>query len=187
MPIDTSNDDASLPSLSINELLPLVYDELRALAARKLQGEKLPLTLQPTALVHEVWLRLVRSYPNRCWNNQREFFLASAEVMRRILVDRARRKNAERHGGALARIEFPRELQANLGRIPDLVGLDDLLTELERYDALHAEYVKTHFFVGFTHAETAAALGLSSRQADRIWKLARAWLRKNLSETKNHG
>jgi hypothetical protein len=103
--------------------------------------------------------------------------------MRWILVDRARQKNTERHGGALSRIEMPPELEANLGKIPDLVAFDEILSQLDAYDPIHAEYVKMRFFAGFTHSDTAAALNMTPRQADHIRAVSRVWLLKKLGKT----
>lgn len=157
------------------ELLPLVYDELRRLAASQLAREKSGQTLQATALVHEAWLRLTANQISP-WQGQRHFFGAAAEAMRRILIERARSKNNERHGGGLARVEFgAMEIAAPL---PDdqLLALHEALDELAGRDREAAELVKLRFFVGLTHAQAAEVLGLSRSGADRLWVYARAWL-----------
>ncbi len=102
--------------------------------------------------------------------------------MRRILVDIARRKKAERHGGEFSRIDFPPELASTLGKVPDIIAFDEILSQLESHDSLHADYVKARFYVGFTHAETAAALNLTTRQADNVWAVSRAWLIRKLEK-----
>jgi len=159
------------------ELLPLVYEELRRLAAQKLSQEKPGQTLQATALVHEAWLRLARPAQSaQPWRDRRQFFGAAAEAMRRILIDRARRKASERHGGDLQRVELDAvEITAPL---PDdqLLALHDALDELVRLDPEAAELVKLRFFVGLSHEEAAETLGLSRSAADRTWVFARAWL-----------
>ena len=157
------------------DLLPLVYDELRCLAAHKLSSEAPGQTLQATALVHEAWLRLVRE-EDRKYTSRRHFFCAAAEAMRRILIDRARRKKNERHGGNLHRIALDAtEISAPL---PDdqLLALHDGLDELAHVDPLAGELVKLRFFIGLTHAQAAEMLGLSRSGADRTWLFARAWL-----------
>lgn len=164
-------------SRAAEELLPLVYDELRRLAARNLAREKPGQTLQATALVHEAWLRLAG--PNDTapgWQGRRHFFGAAAEAMRRILIERARRKSNERHGGHLQRIELDAvDIAAPL---PDdqLLALHDALDELAREDPDAAELVKLRFFVGLTQEQAAEVLGMSRSAADRVWVFARARL-----------
>jgi RNA polymerase sigma factor (TIGR02999 family) len=158
------------------QLLPLVYDELRKLAAQKLAQEKPGQTLQATALVHEAYLRLVDSDQIRHWNSRGHFFAAAAESMRRIVLDRARDKRRLKRGGAGQRVEI------DLGKIPDqapdvdLLALDKALEQLERDDPVCASLVKLRFFAGLGQSEAAAALGLPRRTADRHWAFARAWL-----------
>ncbi len=163
------------------ELLLLVYDELRNLAARKLAAEAPGQTLQATALVHEAWLRLSGpSQQGQQWNGRRHFFGAAAEAMRRILVDRARRKGCERHGGNAQRVELDAvELAAPM---PDeqLLALHEALNELTRVDPEAAELVKLRFFVGLTQSQAAEMLDLSRSAADRSWLFARAWLFQQL-------
>ena len=159
------------------ELLPLVYDELRRLAAERLSRENPGQTLQATALVHEAWLRL--SGPGQAgqpWTGRGHFFSAAAEAMRRILIDRARRKANQHHGGDLQRVELDAvEIAAPL---PDdqLLALHEALNELARQDPEAAELVKLRFFVGLTHEQAAEMLGLNRTAADRSWVFARAWL-----------
>jgi RNA polymerase sigma factor (TIGR02999 family) len=164
------------------KLLPLVYDELRKLAAAKLAHEKPGQTLQATGLVHEAYLRLVGGASEQEWNGRGHFFAAAAEAMRRILVERARNKGAIKRGGGARRIDL--ELPSLLADEPscDLLALDDALTELERNDAQAAQLVKLRFFAGLTHQESADALGITRRSADRLWALARAWLYQRMSD-----
>ncbi|HEY5910233.1 MAG TPA: ECF-type sigma factor [Verrucomicrobiae bacterium] len=163
------------------ELLPLVYDELRRLAAFKLSQEKPGQTLQATALVHEAWLRLASpALEGRSFKGRRHFFSAAAEAMRRILIDRARHKGNQRRGGSLERVELDAlEVAAPL---PDeqLLALNDALDELVRLDPEAAELVKLRFFVGLSHGDAAEMLGLSRSTADRTWVFARAWLFKRI-------
>jgi RNA polymerase sigma factor (TIGR02999 family) len=164
------------------QLLPLIYDELRRLAAQKLGQEKPGQTLQATALVHEAYLRLVDVDRAQHWNSRGHFFAAAAEAMRRILVERARRKHADKHGGGRLRLDLPDDLAAAEARSDDLVALDEALGQLERHDRDAARLVKLRYFAGLTHQEAADALGLSRGAADRLWALARAWLFRQLSK-----
>jgi RNA polymerase sigma factor (TIGR02999 family) len=157
------------------KLLPLVYDELRRLAAHKMAHEAAGQTLQPTALVHEAWLRLTAS-ANRGWDGRGHFFGAAAEAMRRILVDRAREKKALKRGGDFERVDIDAiELPSPM---PDdeLLALDEALDRLAAVDTRAAEMVKLCFFVGLTQEEAARELGVSLATAERIWAFARAWL-----------
>jgi RNA polymerase sigma factor (TIGR02999 family) len=163
-----------------DELLPLVYDELRKLAAVRLAGEKPGQTLQATALVHEAYLRLVGDGPPVDWEGRGHFF-AAAEAMRRILIDRARRKAATKRGGGLRRIDIEPVSVADDGREAEWLALDDALTDLERHDPQAARLVKLRYFAGLSHQQAAQALGVSRRAADRLWSLARAWLYQRLS------
>jgi len=157
------------------KLLPLVYDELRRLAAAKMAGEAPNQTLQPTALVHEAWLRLVGS-PNQTWQNRAHFFRTAAECMRRILVDNARRKRRVRHGGGQERVPIE-ELELSDGANPDrLLQVNEALDRLAAKDAIKAEIVKLRFFVGLENREIAALLGISERTVERSWRFAKAWL-----------
>ena len=157
------------------QLLPLVYDELRRLAAHKMLHESPGHTLQPTALVHEAWLRLVGD-GNKKWDGRAHFFGAAAEAMRRILIDRARRKRALRHGGDQQRVELDEaELAANK-KEDQLLAISDALDKLTARDKVEAELVKLRYFVGMTHEEAAEVLGISTRTAKQYWTHARAWL-----------
>jgi len=166
------------------QLLPLVYDELRRLAAQRLAQEKPGQTLQATALVHEAYLRLLGEEGQaKPWDGRGHFFAAAAEAMRRILIDSARRKAAVKHGGQSRRVSFESALSATDEQPEDLIALDDALTELQQHDAQVAEFVKLRFFGGLTHQQTADALGITRRAADRLWALARAWLQQRLQES----
>ena len=159
------------------ELLPLVYEELRKLAAARIVSEKPGQTLQATALVHEAYLRLVG---DQHFNGRGHFFAAAAEAMRRILVEQARRKAARKRGGGLEREELAESELAAPEPDTDLLALDEALTQLAATDALAADLVKLRYFAGLTSEEAAAALGIVSRTADRTWAYARAWLRKRI-------
>jgi RNA polymerase sigma factor (TIGR02999 family) len=166
------------------QLLPLVYQELRSLAAAKLAQERPGQTLQATALVHEVFLRLVvkpdgrSKEPNQHWDGRGHFFAAAAEAMRRILVDRARRKAATKRGGELDRVELDPDLVAAPEVREDLVALDAALDQLAAEYPQQAEVVKLRYFAGLTLPDIAAALDISERTAGRHWAFARAWLRR---------
>jgi RNA polymerase sigma factor (TIGR02999 family) len=164
------------------QLLPLVYDELRKLAAQKLAQEKPGQTLEATALVHEAYLRLVDVEKAQHWNSRGHFFAAAAEAMRRILVDQARRKQTDKHGGGRQRLELPEDLAAPEDRSDDLVALDEALSQLEHHDADAARLVKLRYFAGLSHQEAAETLGISRGAADRLWTLGRAWLFRRLSK-----
>jgi RNA polymerase sigma factor (TIGR02999 family) len=159
------------------QLLPLVYDELRKLAAAKLAQEKLGQTLQATALVHEAYLRLVGSEGQQpSWDNRGHFFAAAAEAMRRILVENARRKQRIKHGGEQKRIELnDADLVTNLPH-DDLLLLNDALEELAKHDTIAAELVKLRYFVGLSVEEAADSLQVPRTTAYRRWTYARAWL-----------
>jgi RNA polymerase sigma factor (TIGR02999 family) len=165
-----------------DRLLPLVYDELRKLAAQKLAREKPGQTLQATALVHEAYARLVGGASGQDWDGRGHFFAAAAEAMRRILIDRARRKKSRKAGGDLRRVDLD-EAELALDE-PDLelLALDDALRELERKDPRKAEVVKLRFFAGLTTAQAAAALGVSTSTAENDWAYARSWLRLRMGE-----
>jgi RNA polymerase sigma factor (TIGR02999 family) len=161
------------------ELLPLVYNELRQVAAAKLHREIPGQTLQPTALVHEAWLRLSGGQEQH-WNGRKHFFAAAAEAMRRILVENARRKRRLKHGGALQRVEMPPfELPCPM---PDeqLLALDEGLEKLGSGNPRASELVKLCFFVGLTQEQAAQELGISVATAERVWVFARAWLFREL-------
>jgi RNA polymerase sigma factor (TIGR02999 family) len=158
------------------DLLPLVYDELRKLAAVRMAAESPGHTLQPTALVHEAYLRLVGRADARRWDNRGHFFAAAAEAMRRILVEAARRKHGPEHGGHLLRHDLDPEHPDRPGRSARLLALDEALDRLATAEPRAAEVVKLRYFAGLTVAEAAAALGISPRTADNDWAYARAWL-----------
>ena len=160
------------------DLLPLVYDELRRLAAARLAVEPPGNTLQPTALVHEAYLRLVGTADGDHWGHRGHFFAAAAEAMRRILIDRARQKAAARHGGGMQRQPLDADAVASPEPREDLLALDETLDKLAAEDPHKAHLVKLRYFVGLSLAEAAAALGLSERTAGRHWAYARAWLRR---------
>jgi RNA polymerase sigma factor (TIGR02999 family) len=162
-----------------DELLPLVYAELRHLAAQKMARESPGQTLQPTALVHEAWLRISGNEPSK-WNGRDHFFAAAAEAMRRILIENARRKRALRHGGDRQRLDIERlEIPAEL-KEDQLLALDEALETLSRQDKVKAEIVKLRFFVGLTNEEIAEILSLSAPTAKRYWSYARAWLYREM-------
>jgi RNA polymerase sigma factor (TIGR02999 family) len=163
------------------ELLPLVYDELRRVAAARMTGLAPGHTLQPTALVHEAWLRLVGEDSETEFQNRTHFFAAAAEAMRHILIDRARREQALRHGGGQQRVELDALQIAAPGADEELLAVDEALDRLARLDPAKAELVKLRYFVGMTFAEAAAALGISEAAARRRWALARAWLFNEIS------
>jgi RNA polymerase sigma factor (TIGR02999 family) len=157
------------------QLLPLVYDELRKLAAERMAQEKPGQTLQATALVHEAYLRLVGGDQPRDWDGRGHFFAAAAEAMRRILINRARDKRRQKRGGGLPRVDLDRLLVADQASDEELVAIDDALQELARRNARCAELVELRFFTGLTLDE-AAAMGIARRTANRYWAFARAWL-----------
>jgi RNA polymerase sigma factor (TIGR02999 family) len=161
------------------QLLPLVYDELRRLAAEKLAQEKPGQTLQATALVHEAYLRLVGNGGIE-WDNRRHFFAAAAEAMRRILVEQARRKRRVRHGGGHQRVALEQACPLVLLPGDDLLALDEALTRLASLNPVRAELVKLRFFAGLTMPEVAQALGISLPTAERYWAFARTWLYADL-------
>lgn len=157
-------------------LLPLVYDELRKLAAQRLALESPGQTLQATALVHEAYLRLIGERDEQDWNSRGHFFGAAAEAMRRILVDSARRRRSSKRGGGRVRQEFE-GLEIAIDEIPeDILSLNDALTKLAVSDKKAAELVQLRFFAGLPLPEIASILGISPRSADRLWAYARAWL-----------
>jgi RNA polymerase sigma factor (TIGR02999 family) len=165
------------------QLLPLVYDELRKLAAQRLAQEKPGQTLQATALVHEAYLRLVGDNPGRPWDNRGHFFAAAAEAMRRILVENARRKHSQKRGGDLARQDLD-AVDLAIPEIPeDVLALDDALNKLAATDRTAAELVHLRFFAGLPLAEAAQHLGVSPRTVDRLWAYARAWLHQEIQGT----
>jgi RNA polymerase sigma factor (TIGR02999 family) len=164
------------------QLLPLVYDELRKLAAQKLAQEKPGQTLQATALVHEVYVRLIDVEEVQHWDSRGHFFAAAAEAMRRILIDQARRKRSRQRGGGLRRHAVEHvEIVAPEPSV-DLLAVNEALERFEKMDKLKAELVKLRYFAGLTIPQAAEALGISSTTADRYWAYARAWLHAELKK-----
>jgi RNA polymerase sigma factor (TIGR02999 family) len=174
--------EAGDPSAT-DELLPLVYEELRRLATRRLAHEKPGQTLQATALVHEAYLRLIGGEAEQHWDSRGHFFAAAAEAMRRILVENARRKGRRRHGGDRERLELEVErLAVAVTAHGDVLDVHEALDDLEQIDAQAAGVVKLHYFLGLSFAETAELLGISERSTYRNWSYARAWLFQHLAE-----
>jgi RNA polymerase sigma factor (TIGR02999 family) len=169
------------------QLLPLVYDELRKLAAQRLAQEKSGQTLQATALVHEAYLRLVGGEQTQDWDGRRHFFAAAAEAMRRILTDRARHRQTRKAGGGRRRLDLddiePAFEEDNDDR---LLALDEALRQLEAEDPRKAELVKLRFFAGLTAEQAAAALGVSTSTAEKDWAYARSWLRVAIDRVSGH-
>jgi RNA polymerase sigma factor (TIGR02999 family) len=162
------------------QLLPLVYDELRKLAADRLAEEKPGQTLQATALVHEAYLRLVDVDQARHWNGRAHFFAAAAEAMRRILIEQARRRSRAKHGGGRERAVLDSSAIVAPEIDQDLIALDEALDRLTTEDALAANLVKLRYFAGLTIPQAAEMLGVSPRKADFLWSFARAWLRREI-------
>jgi RNA polymerase sigma factor (TIGR02999 family) len=164
------------------KLLPLVYTELRELAARKMAHEAQGNTLQPTALVHEAYLRVVKDDQSRCWDSRGHFFAAAAEAMRRILIERARHKHTARRGGGRQRLDLE-NIQLLDDATPDgVLALNEALERLAEGEPVVGQVVKLRFFAGLSIKETANALNISSRTVNRHWCFARAWLYQQLSE-----
>jgi RNA polymerase sigma factor (TIGR02999 family) len=169
------------------QLLPLVYDELRKLAAQKLALEKPGQTLQPTALVHEAYLRLVDADKEHQWDGRRHFLAAAAEAMRRILVESARRKRRARHGGGRRQVELEEEHLLTQSPIDDdLLAINEVLDQLSGIDQQAAELVKLRYFAGMTTEQAAEVLGVPARTAYRTWSFARAWLYRRLRPGEDH-
>ncbi len=164
------------------ELLPLVYEELRKLAAHKMAHEAAGQTLQPTALVHEAWLKLVKPGPQH-WNSRGHFFCAAAEAMRRILIDRARMRKRERHGYGLERVDLDRVDVASTTDDDTLLRVSEALDKLAGEAPEKAELIKLRYFAGLSIEDAAAALGISPATAKRHWAFARAWLFVELQRT----
>ena len=175
------NRDEQGDSRGAEELLPLVYDELRRLAAVKMVRELPGQTLQPTALVHEAWLRLSQQADAR-WQNREQFYAMASEVMRRILVDRARRRQAHKHGGQLERVDLDAVELPGPGDDAVVLQVHEALERLAAEDAEKAEVVKLRFFVGLENAEIAAILGVSEKTVQRHWSFAKAWLYRAMQE-----
>ena len=167
-----------------DELLPLVYGELRKLAAARMAHESPNQTLQPTALVHEAWLRLAGGQ-NKKWDGRAHFFGAAAEAMRRILIERARRKRAARHGGGQQRVDVEGVELAAPDEEDQLLAVNDALEKLMQQDKLEGELVKLRYFVGLTNDEAAEVLGISPRTAKHYWTHARAWLFREIKSGKS--
>jgi RNA polymerase sigma factor (TIGR02999 family) len=163
------------------QLLPLIYDELRKLAAAKMAQEAPGQTLQATALVHEAYLRLIGVEEKQRWDSRGHFFASAAEAMRRILIDQARRKATHKRGGQLRRLDPDQvTLAGDNEEAHDLLALDQALADLECHDPQAASLVKLRYFSGLTHQQAAETLGITRRTADRLWALARAWLLQHI-------
>lgn len=165
-----------------DELLPLVYEELRVLAAQKLSHEPLGQTLQATALVHEAYVRLVGN-DDQSWANRGHFFAAAAEAMRRILIERARRRRSLKHGGDLQRVDIEDVCLAARRQEDELLALNEALGRLALEDEKLAELVKLRYFAGLTHSQIAGIMGVTRRTVDRHWALARAWLYREITDS----
>jgi RNA polymerase sigma factor (TIGR02999 family) len=164
------------------ELLPLIYERLRALAARKMQAERSDQTLQATSLVHEAYLRLVDTDKVQNWDSRWHFFSAAAEAMRRILVDNARRRDRlKRGGGGQVRVDLDKLEPSAAQRPHNLIALDDALNDLAREHPEKARLVNLRYFAGLTHEDAAQAMGVSKSTADRHWVYARAWLYRHMA------
>ncbi len=162
------------------DLLPLLYDELRKLAAQQLARESAGQTLQPTALVHEAYVRLIGTEDARCWDNRGHFFGAAAEAMRRILIENARRKMRIKHGGEMVRVDLSDDISQMEDHPERLIELDTALTKLVGEDPTAAEVVKLHFFAGLPLEEVGTLLGMSRATTYRQWSYARSWLKCEL-------
>lgn len=160
------------------ELLPLVYEELRKLAAARLTGEKAGQTLQPTALVHEAYVRLVQGNPPQEWNGRGHFFAAAAEAMRRILVEAARRKGRTKHGGGLKRIDLEADQAATGPEHDEVIQIDEAISQLAVHDPVAARLVSLRYFVGMTVDEAATAAGIPRSTAYEHWAYAKAWIHR---------
>ena len=170
-------------SRAAEELLPLIYEELRILAAQKMAQERPGQTLQATALVHEAYIRLVGEEAQN-WKNSGHFFTAAAEAMRRILIDNARRKRSSKHGGRRERIGLEEGILEYDGgpSVEDLIALDEALTKLTQNDSMKAQVAKLRFFAGMSVEQTAEILGISQTTAKRYWAYARAWLLREIGQ-----
>ncbi len=164
-----------------DELLPLVYQELRKLAAHRMKQEKPGQTLQATALVHEAYIRLVGA-ENQNWNSRGHFFAAAAEAMRRILIENARRKKRLKHGGDRQKVDLDQAQLPIDGPSDDLIALDEALEKLAKTDKASADLIKLRFFAGLTMEQTANILGIPRRTADRNWAYARAWIYRAINK-----
>jgi RNA polymerase sigma factor (TIGR02999 family) len=164
------------------ELMPLVYQELISIARRRMAQERADHTLQPTALVHEAYLRLVGPDGGAQWNNRGHFYAAAAEAMRRILVDQARQKKAQKRGGEYRRIDFPADLIATNARPERILALEEAMSRFEQQYPQKAVLVKLRFFAGLTVEQAAETVGISTTTADRYWAYARAWLKREIDD-----
>ena len=169
------------------QLLPLVYDELRKLAAARLAQEKPGQTLQATALVHDAYIRLVDRDIAQHWDSRGHFFAAAAEAMRRILVETARRKGRAKRGAGMVRHDLGDVEMPDSGNLHEVLVIDESLTKLESQNLMAAQLVKLRYFAGFSIPEAAEVLGVSARKADQIWAYARAWLLAEIGEDFLHG
>lgn len=169
-----------------DRLLPLIYDELRKLAARKLADEKPGQTLEATALVHDAFLRLVGDDPTRRWKSRGHFFAAAAEAMRRILIENARRKKRLRHGGGLVRVEPAPDIAGDPGPEDDILALNEALEKFATIDPIKSRLVELRYFAGLTNDQAAEILEISPSTADRHWTYARAWLRREIRGEQPH-
>ena len=167
---------------AVDKLLPLIYEELRCLAAQKLSQERPGQTLQATALVHEAYIRLVGAEAQN-WSGRTHFFAAAAEAMRRILIENARRKQRKKHGSGRQRVDLDDSDITIEGPSTDLIALDEALTKLAEEEPAVAELVKMRYFAGLTLEQSAAILGVSRRTADRYWAYARAWMYQEITKT----
>ena len=175
--LDECGDDPS----AANRLFVVVYEELRRIANREFQKEHMSNTLQPTALVHEVWVRLVGKQDSVKWNSRGHFFVAASEGMRRILVDAARKRTRLKRGGGAKHVELkPDDLPAVFPDDDDLLTLNDALEALETVDRVKADLVKLRYFGGMTNAEVSTHLGISTATGERYWSFAKAWLRARM-------
>jgi RNA polymerase sigma factor (TIGR02999 family) len=168
------------------QLLPLVYEELRKLAAAKMARERPGQTLQATALVHEAWLRLVGSEEQNAWNSRGHFFGAAAEAMRRILVDRARQKGRVRHGGELERVDLEHVNLATEDNDATVLAIHEALEKLAFESPQKADIVKLRYFTGLQNQEIAKALGISLSTVERSWAYARSWLHRELKKNSSN-
>jgi len=170
--------------VAAQEILPLVYEELRRLAAHRMANEAAGHTLQPTALVHEAWLRLTSDQNGAKFENRAHFFGAAAEAMRRILVDSARRKRRIKHGGALQRVDWTNLDVAIAEDDEAVLAVSEALDKLAKHDPAGAQLIKLRFFAGLSNVEAAKVLGLTERTAKRTWSYARAWLFEELQKSR---
>jgi len=173
--------------VAAEQLLPLVYDELRRLAAEKLDQEKPGQTLEATALVHEAYLRLMEGGAGRQWNSRGHFFAAAAEAMRRILIENARRKRSHKRGGGFVRHDLEEKDTYDPNSLESVVSLDEALTKLAATNAKAAELVRLRYYAGLPLPTVAELLGVSPRTADRMWVYARAWLHQELQDSPPSG